>query len=325
EFSLHAGTEGGISEPEFLKKIQRFSDWLAIQPEIVHVNTLTDTFNRLNKNMHGDDSQWYRLPESRDLAAQYLLLYEISLPYGLDLNDRINVDKSSLRLVALMKVMSSNNMLAAEGRVKDWLKTNMPEITMEVASPILMFAHIGERNIKSMLGGTALALVSISLMLIFAFRSVKLGLISMIPNLAPAGIAFGFWGLINGQVGLGLSVVTSMTLGIVVDDTIHFLSKYRQATHEKGLDSADAVRYAFSSVGVAMGITSVVLVAGFMVLSLSHFNMNSDMGLLTAIVITVAMLLELFLLPPLLMALPSNSVPVPVARTSLYKTQMEKK
>ncbi|MGZ8152095.1 MAG: efflux RND transporter permease subunit [Methylovulum sp.] len=325
EFSLHAGTEGGISEPEFLKKIQRFSDWLAIQPEIVHVNTLTDTFNRLNKNMHGDDSHWYRLPESRDLAAQYLLLYEISLPYGLDLNDRINVDKSSLRLVALMKVMSSNNMLAAESRVKDWLKTNMPEISMEVASPILMFAHIGERNIKSMLGGTALALVSISLMLIFAFRSVKLGLISMIPNLAPAGIAFGFWGLINGQVGLGLSVVTSMTLGIVVDDTIHFLSKYRQATHEKGLDSADAVRYAFSSVGVAMGITSVVLVAGFMVLSLSHFNMNSDMGLLTAIVITVAMLLELFLLPPLLMALPANPVPVPVARTSLYKTQMEKK
>jgi uncharacterized protein len=307
EFSLHSGQSGGISEPEFLNKIQRFSDWLAMQPEIVHVNTLTNIFKRLNKNMHGDDPQWYRLPESRDLTAQYLLFYEMSLPYGLDLNDQINIDKSSLRVTTLMKVMSSNNMLAVESRAKEWLITNMPEIQTEVASPILMFAHIGERSIRSMLVGTTLALVSISLMLIVAFRSVKLGLISMIPNLLPIGIAFGIWGLLNGQVNIGLSVVASMTLGIVVDDTIHFLSKYQQATQEKGLDSASAIRYAFSTIGVAMGITSFVLVAGFMVLSLSHFNINGDMGLLTAITITVAMLLELFLLPPLLMSFSSST------------------
>ena len=221
---------------------------------------------------------------------------------GLDLNDQINIDKSSLRVTALMKVMSSNNMLAVESRAKEWLITNMPEIQTEVASPILMFAHIGERSIRSMLVGTTLALVSISLMLIVAFRSVKLGLISMIPNLLPIGIAFGIWGLLNGQVNMGLSVVASMTLGIVVDDTIHFLSKYQQATQIKGMDSVSAVRYTFSTIGVAMGITSVVLVAGFMVLSLSHFNINGDMGQLTAITITAAMLLELFLLPPLLMS-----------------------
>jgi uncharacterized protein len=307
EFSLHSGKEGGISEPDFLNKIQRFSDWLSSQPEVVHVNTLTNTFKRLNKNMHSDDPQWYRLPESRNLAAQYLLLYEMSLPYGLDLNDQVNIDKSSIRLVALMKVISSKDMLAVENRVQEWLKINMPEIRAEVASPILMFAHIGERNIKNMLGGTTIALVSISLMLIFAFRSVKLGLISMIPNLAPVGIAFGFWGLIDGQVNLGLSIVASMTLGIVVDDTIHFLSKYQQATQDRGLDSAAAVRYAFSTMGMAIGITSVVLVAGFMVLSLSHFNMNSDMGLLTALTITIAMLLELLLLPPLLMSISSHA------------------
>lgn len=251
--------------------------------------------------MHGDDQQWYRLPESRNLAAQYLLLYEMSLPYGLDLNDQVNVNRSSLRVIALMKAMSSNNMLAVEYRAKDWLARNIPENNVRVASPILMFAHIGERNIKSMLVGTVSALVLISMMLIFIFRSLKLGLISMIPNLLPAGIAFGFWGLTNGQVGLGLSVVTSMTLGIVVDDTIHFLSKYRYATDIKGLNSDAGVRYAFSTIGIAMITTSIVLVAGFLVLGMSHFSINSDIGLMTAITIGVAMLLELLLLPPLLM------------------------
>jgi uncharacterized protein len=326
EFSLHSGQQGGISEPEFLNKIQRFSDWLAKQPEITHVNTLTHTLKRLNKNMHGDDPQWYRLPELRELAAQYLLFYEMSLPYGLDLNGQFNVDKSSLRVVALMKVMSSSNMLAVEVRAKEWLITNMPELQTEVASPILMFAHIGERSIRSMLVGTILALVSISLMLIIAFRSIKLGLISMIPNLLPVGIAFGVWGLLNGQVNMSLSVVASMTLGIVVDDTIHFLSKYQQAIREKGLDSASALRYAFSTIGVAMGITTVVLVAGFMVLSLSHFNVNGDMGLLTAITITIAMLLELFFLPALLMSFsPDITLHSRVAPKLLLTTQMAKK
>lgn len=303
EFSIHAGSEGGISEPDYLQSLQRFADWLEEQPEVIHVHSITDTFKRLNKNMHGDDPSWYRLPERRDLAAQYLLLYEMSLPYGLDLNDQIDIDKSAVRLIATMQSMSSRQVLALERRVRDWLQVNMPASGIEAASPVLMFAHIGKRNIIRMVGGTLLALVLISFILIAAFRSLKLGLISLIPNLVPAGIAFGIWGLIDGQIGLGLSVVTGMTLGIVVDDTVHFISKYRRARIEKHMDSQAAVRYAFSTVGVALWITSLVLVSGFLVLSLSHFTMNSDMGLMTAITIAVALFLDFLFLPPLLMTL----------------------
>lgn len=303
EFSIHAGSEGGISEPDYLQSLQRFADWLEEQPEVIHVHSITDTFKRLNKNMHGDDPSWYRLPERRDLAAQYLLLYEMSLPYGLDLNDQIDIDKSAVRLIATMQSMSSRQVLALERRVRDWMQVNMPASGIEAASPVLMFAHIGKRNIIHMVGGTLLALVLISFILIAAFRSLKLGLISLIPNLVPAGIAFGIWGLIDGQIGLGLSVVTGMTLGIVVDDTVHFISKYRRARIEKHMDSQAAVRYAFSTVGVALWITSLVLVSGFLVLSLSHFTMNSDMGLMTAITIAVALFLDFLFLPPLLMTL----------------------
>jgi predicted RND superfamily exporter protein len=166
-----------------------------------------------------------------------------------------------------------------------------------------MFAHIGKRNIKSMLLGTTVALVLISMVLIVAFRSVKMGLISMIPNLVPAGMGFGLWGLFVGEVGLALAIVTGMTLGIVVDDTVHLMSKYLRARREQGLDTFDSVQYAFNTVGRALVITSLVLVAGFLVLALSSFKLNSGMGLLTAIIIAFALLADFFLLPPLLMKL----------------------
>lgn len=164
-----------------------------------------------------------------------------------------------------------------------------------------MFAYIGKRNIISMLIGTSIALVLISLILVFALRSLKIGLISLIPNLAPAAMGFGLWGLLYGQVGLGLSIVAGLTIGIVVDDTVHFLSKYLRARREQGMNSQDAVRYAFNTVGVALLVTTVVLVAGFLVLSQSSFKLNSDMGLLTSITIALALLADFIFLPPLLM------------------------
>lgn len=303
EFSIETGTEGAINEPEFLQNIQNLTTWLLSQPEVVHVNTLTDTYKRLNKSMHGDNPEWYKLPETKEMTAQYLLLYEMSLPYGLDLNDQLNIDKSGIRLIASLDSLSSNQMMVVEDRINQWLAQNMSQYTVKLASPTLMFAHIGKRNIVQMIIGSMAALTLISFLLLFAFKSVKLGLISLIPNLIPAGIAFGIWSLIDGRVGLGLSVVTGLTLGIVVDDTVHFISKYKRARTEMGLNSEDAVRYAFSTVGVALWITSTVLIAGFMVLSLSHFTMNGEMGLMTAITIAVALFLDLLFLPPLLMSL----------------------
>lgn len=303
EVSIDTGSSGGISDPVFLTKIQQFKLWLEQQPEVVHVNSITDTFKRLNKNMHGDQSEWYALPKQRDLAAQYLLLYEMSLPYGLDLNDQINIDKSGIRVIASMKNLSTKQMLDIERRLHEWMEVNFSEYSINAASPVLMFSHIGQRNIIRMLIGSLAALVLISMILIFAFRSVKLGLISLIPNLIPAGMAFGIWGLVDGQVGLGLSVVTGMTIGIVVDDTVHFISKYRRAKFEKGLSTEEAVRYAFSTVGVALWVTSLVLVSGFIVLSTSSFLMNSGMGLMTAITIAVALIMDFLFLPPILMTL----------------------
>jgi len=303
EYSLPAGEVGGVSNPAFLRKVEQFSEWFRQQPETLHVNTITDVFKRLNRNMHGDDNAWYTIPEQRELAAQYLLLYEMSLPFGLDLNNQINVDKSATRFTVTLHSLSTNELLALEERARQWLKDNAPQHYADGASPSIMFAHIGYRNIRSMLSGTVLALILISMTLIFALRSLKIGLISMVPNLVPAAMAFGLWGLLVGQVGLALSVVIGMTLGIVVDDTVHFLSKYLRARREQGKNAADAVRYAFSTVGMALWVTSLVLICGFMVLAQSAFELNSSMGLMTALTIALALLADFLFLPPLLMKL----------------------
>jgi predicted RND superfamily exporter protein len=252
--------------------------------------------------MHGDDESYYRLPGDRDLAAQYLLLYEMSLPYGLDLNNQINVDKSSTKITVTTKVLSSKEMIDFDRRALAWAEANAPAfVNNDSAGVSLMFSHIGQRNVYAMIIGTTVALVLISGILIVALRSLKLGIVSLLPNLAPAAVGFGLWGIFVGEVGLALSIVAGMTFGIVIDDTVHFLSKYLRARRENGLNAPDAVRYAFRTVGRALVVTTLTLVVGFSVLATSSFQMNSGMGLMTAIVITLALIMVFLMLPPLLM------------------------
>ncbi|MCG0033191.1 MMPL family transporter [Vibrio parahaemolyticus] len=290
----------GIAAPDFLNTIGEFSSWLRDQPETDHVATLADVYKRLNKNMHGDDEAYYLLPQERKLAAQYLLLYEMSLPYGLDLNNQINVDKSSIKMVLTVANLGSVELVDLENRIYQWFAEHAPQYQVVASSPSLMFAHIGETNMASMLSTLPITLVLISALLIFALRSVRLGLISLMPNIAPAVIGFGLWALISGEINLGLSVVVTLTLGIVVDDAVHFLSKYQRARRE-GQTAEQAVRYAFHTVGRALWITTVVLVAGFSVLAMSSFRLNADMGQLSAIVIFIALVVDFLFLPTLLM------------------------
>jgi predicted RND superfamily exporter protein len=290
----------GISDPQFIRVLSDFTDWLRTQPEVDHVTSLSDVYKRLNKNMHGDNPAYYQLPANRELASQYLLLYEMSLPYGLDLSNQIDIDKSAVRVMLTIDNLGSKKLVVLENRIDQWFRLHGPQYPILVSSPSLMFAHIGEKNMTSMLESLPISLAMISALMVFALRSLKLGLISLVPNMVPAIIGFGLWGVISGEINLGLSVVVSLTLGIVVDDAVHFLSKYKYA-RQTGKTSEDAVRYAFHTVGQALWITSVVLGVGFFILGLSDFRLNSDMGELSAIIIVVALVVDFLFLPTLLM------------------------
>ena len=302
EYSLSAGSEGGITEPGYLRAVDAFAEWYRGQPEVAHVQAFPDIMKRLNRNMHGDDPDFHRLPDDAELAAQYLLLYELSLPFGNDLNDRIDVAKSATRMTVVVRSLSSQAQRELDARAVAWLRANAPDLATEASGVSIVFAHLSQRNIESMLRGTILAMALISLILVLVFKSVRLGLASLLPNFVPAAMAFGLWGYLVGQVGLAASVVTAMAFGIIVDDTIHFLSRYLRARREN-LTAPEAVRAAFRRVGPALWTTTAILSLGFLVFATSGFALSWALGLLITITILFALLADFLLLPPLLMAI----------------------
>ena len=302
EYSLSAGREGGITDPDYLRKVDAFAEWYRQQPEVTHVQAFSDIMKRLNKNMHGDDPTFYRLPDDPDLAAQYLLLYELSLPFGSDLNDRIDVAKSATRLVVTTKNAWSRDIRELDKRAQVWLRANAPAFAQEASGLSVVFAHLSLRNINSMLRGTITAMVLISFILIWIFKSVRIGLLSLLPNFIPAIMSFGLWGYLVGHVGIASSVVIAVVFGIVVDDTVHFLSKYLKARRE-GLPAPEAVRSAFHMVGHALWTTTAVLSVGFLVFATSGFEVSWALGLLVTITIVFALVADFLLLPTLLIAI----------------------
>ena len=303
EFSLEAGSEGGITNPDYLRTVDDFAGWFRNQAEVSHVQAFPDIMKRLNMNMHGDDPAFYRLPDSGELAAQYLLLYEFSLPFGSDLNNRIDIAKSATRMTVTVRGhTSSQQVRELDARAYDWLSANAPDMVTAATGVSITFAHLSQRNINSMLRATVIAMGLISLIFILVFKSIRLGMISLVPNFLPAAMSFGLWGYLVGQVGLAGSVMTAIAFGIIVDDTTHFLSKYLKA-RRAGDPAPEAVLYTFRTVGQALWTTTLVLVAGFLVFALSGFEVSWSLGLMVTGTILFALLADFLLLPPLLMAI----------------------
>ncbi len=304
EYSLAAKEPGGIADPEYLQHIDQFAAWLKRQPEVSYVNHVGQIMKRLNRNMHGDDWDWHRLPESRELAAQYLLLYEFSLPFGLGLTNQINLDKSATRLTAGLRTSSTQDILAIQARAQAWLRQNVPDSMYHAgASSDVMYAHVGKRNVISMLAGSAIGLLIISIIIALALGSVRYGVISLLLNFLPMIVGFGIWGVLVGRIGMGLSVVSGLTMGIVVDYTVHILSKYDLARKAQKMDTDAAIRFSIATVGSALLVTTVVLCVNFGLLAFSVFVLNAELGILTATIILIALAIDLLFLPPLLQLL----------------------
>ena len=258
--------------------------------------------------MHGDDPAWYRVPDNRLLAAQYLLLYEMSLPFGLDLRSQLSVDRSATKIVIILNEISSVAMRDFKIQSEAWLRNNAPEsMHAEGGSAAVMFAFLSLRLISGMLIGTGLAFVLISAVLMIALQDIRLGLISLIPNMFPAAVTLGIWGLTVGQIGMIASVITAATLGLVVDDTVHLLNAYAHARAKKKFSPPESVRYALVHVGKAVWSTTIVLAGGFLVMAFSEFKPNQQLGTLVAMTISIAIVLDFFLLPAVLLHLDKDS------------------
>ena len=298
EFSIPAGESGGINNPEYLENLEKFKGYVEQQPEVIHVSSFSTIAQKVNKAMHGDSTRYYTIPSSREAAAQYLLIYELSLPYGLDLNNQVDVDKSETRFTITLEDISSAEMLAFTARLENWLSKNAPTY-MEatgISYPVI-FAYLSKRQIDSLILGSIISAILITLIISISFKDLRYGVISMIPNIAPAVIGFGIWYLMYGMVNLGMTAVFGMTLGIIVDYTVHFLAKYLRAKKEFGYGTLEAIHYSYTTVGKAIVVTTVVLCTGFLILTFSSFLLNSALAAITIIILIAALLVDFIALP----------------------------
>lgn len=294
EFSLDSGSEDGIFNPAYQTRVDDFTRWLRAQEKVANVTSIADYTKRLNK--HLSDKGQATIPQDRKMIAQYYLLMDMGLPEGRSLSEVINTDQSASRVSAVLRNATSGDIRRMNEAASGWLKTNAPAQETTGISINVLFSHLSINNIRSMINGTVLSFLAISIVIMVLLRSVTLGTLSLLANSIPALVGFGLWGLLVGTVNLGASVLVAMTLGIVVDDTIHYLVAWQH--HRKaGATAGEAAAEALQTVGPAMIITTIALIAGFCVLSLSGFDVNRTLGTFTAIIIAVALAVDLFMLP----------------------------
>lgn len=263
--SYELNSQGIVSDPEFLREVDKFSEWLASNKEVLHVSSLSKIMKNLNKTLHGKQEEWNIIPTEPDLSAQYLFFYEMSLPYGLDLTNSISQNKESIKLVASLKELGSLEYREFAKRVENYASQNMPEDMVSIGTgtrPI--FAFMSNMLITQLTYALGIGIVLITATIILFFRSLRYGMLTSVTNLLPIGVAFGIWAIVSGEISMLVGIGMGTTLGIIVDFTVHFLSKYLHARRQKNLSAEEAVEYAFETVGFALIITSFSLILGFL-------------------------------------------------------------
>ena len=302
EFSLDAQEAEGIWAPEYLHQTEQFGQWLRQQPGVTHVHGLTDILKTVNRALHGGGAAQFRLPESRDNAAQFLALYEMSLPAGADLKNLVSADKRSSRLSVGLNDMSTAAIAALQASAQAWANEHTPLLaaSAKATGTSVLFAHIGNRNIEQMYQGMAVAAVVVWLIFLGAFRSLGLSLVGAVANIVPSLATLGVWALVNGEVGMAVATVASVTFGVVVDDTIHLLTAYARLRRQ-GLAVEEALHVTFKQVGAGMIAMTLALAGGFACLAFSGFQINAWMGLMASITILIALVFDVLFIPCVLL------------------------
>ncbi|KZX58067.1 hypothetical protein A3709_20870 [Halioglobus sp. HI00S01] len=306
----------GINDPEYMESLEKLCAWLRSWDDVRNVQCATEIVKRVNQKINGDDPAFYRIPETREEISQYILLYEFSLPIGHSLDNVVSLDKSATKVDIYIGDIDFATIRDYKIRVEEWIKANLPEyMHTEVGGPSVLFAYITDRNISSMAKSTLLVFAVITILIMVSLRDWRAGPYSAITNVLPLLMAYGFWGLVFREAGLAISIVAALGIGIIVDDTIHFLSKYFHAKKTMGLSAEDSIRYTFEMVGPALIGTSLILMVGFGFLLNSSFEINAAMGAFTATTVLFAILSDFILLPAVLIAF--SKKPAPIAAKNL--------
>ncbi|MDH4944333.1 MMPL family transporter [Sulfurimonas sp. C5] len=294
EVVVDSKVKDGIKDPNFMKTIEKFSsDFEEKYSDVRHISSLIDVVKKFNDVMQGK----YVIPNDQNLIAQYLLLYSLSLPQGMEINDKMDVDEQRLRVTASMNVVDTSLDLEMIEWIEEWWR-NTP-YSAEVNGQTAMFAHMQHDVTDTLVESILLAITTVSFVMLLIFRNIRMIPLFIIPNVLPIVLVIGVMGWLNMQIDIGVAICGAIIIGVAVDDTIHFLVKYKEA-REKGMNFHEALSYTIEYAGLAIVFTTIVLSLAFAIFSLSQFMPNVNFGIITTIALIIAVVVDLVMLPAIL-------------------------
>ncbi len=299
EIVIESGSPEGVKDPEFLRRVAAFQAWVDEQPGVNKTVSLIDILRQTHRALHGGGDEHYRLADTREEVAQEIFLYTMSLPQGMDINDRLTVENDALRMSVLWTVRRSEDFVREAARLQ--AKAKEMGLDTVTTGKMMLYQSMNGYVVDSFLTSISIAMVLISLLLVVALRSVWLGALALVANVAPLVVGGALIRLMGQPLDVGTVIVASVCLGIAVDDTIHFLADFER-WRARGLKVREATLQVFYHTVPALLTTTVILVASFGIFALADFTPNRNFGVLTAGVLGTALIMDITLLPAMLLA-----------------------
>lgn len=321
EISVRGEEEEAILDPAHLESIEKLSTFLYQTVGADKVLSVNDFLKEMNKSFHNESPDYYRLPASKNMASQYLLLFN-----GDDIGDYIDDSYARARITARLSDTGSRELREKVRRVQAFIADNFADsdLDIRVTGRSLIELKMLHELVNGQIRSLGLAALFIFAIMFVVLRSSSLGLISIVPNLFPIALNLGIMAWLDIPLDASTAVISTVAIGIAVDDTIHFLYHYKEEM-QRGISTVEAIRNTFAAKGPAMLFTTLVITLGFSILLTSNFAPVSDFGLLTALTMVNALIGDLLVLPSLLAwlkpmahraAAPSVSLPEFSSQTS---------
>ena len=295
EVILNSKQREGAKNPKFLNTIVKFEEELKAEyKNITFTTSLKDIVVRMQHVLNQGKSN--DIPLSQNLVAQYLLLYSMSLPQGMELNDKIDTTEQYLRLTINSEIQATSKDLLMIKWIEEWWKNN--NYDAEVQGQTKIFAHMQSSITDTLIYSIGLTLLIVVIVMFLIYRNIKMLWIFILPNIAPIILVAGIMGYAGINIDIGIAISAAVILGISVDDTIHFFSKYFEAIKTRNFE--ESIDYVLQHSGNAMLLTTLILSFTFTVFMLSDFVPNINFSIVTICALNIALLLDLILLPALL-------------------------
>ena len=293
EVIVSTGVEGGVKEPEVLADMESVERWLREVDGVGASVSLADYVKELRRALRGGDEAERRLPDDRREVAQLLLLVDDPE----EIESMVNFEYSSARITTTVRASQADDLTARIDELDELLEQTFEPPNSAISTGMSkLIANMDRYLLFSATRSMGLAFITVLLCMTLALRSVRLGLFSMIPNILPVALVIGFMGWVGIKLDPGTTMIGAVALGLVVDNTVHFLHHLRRRVHD-GDDIHDAVVDTLMKTGRAVVTTSVVLTLGFELMLLASFSPNIHFGLLCGLAIAIALVADLVVLP----------------------------